>query len=58
MYLLDGQYGYNGLYIGVPAVLGSNGVEKVIEMQLDENEKSMLEKSAKAVADVVGVLGY
>ena len=56
--LLDGQYGYNGLYIGVPAVLGSNGVEKVIEMQLDENEKSMLEKSAKAVADVVGVLGY
>jgi malate dehydrogenase len=56
--LLDGQYGYNGLYIGVPAVLGSAGVEKVIEMQLDDNEKAMLEKSAKAVADVVGVLGY
>jgi malate dehydrogenase len=56
--LLDGQYGYNGLYIGVPAVLGSAGIEKVIEMQLDENEKAMLEKSAKAVADVVGVLGY
>ena len=56
--LLDGQYGYNGLYIGVPAVLGSTGVEKVIEMQLDDTEKAMLDKSAKAVADVVGVLGY
>jgi malate dehydrogenase len=56
--LLSGQYGYNNLYIGVPAVLGSSGVEKVIEMQLDDNEKAMLDKSAKAVADVVGVLGY
>jgi malate dehydrogenase len=56
--LLDGQYGYNGLYIGVPAVLGSSGVEKVIEMQLDDSEKAMLDKSAKAVADVVSVLGY
>jgi malate dehydrogenase len=56
--LLDGQYGYNGLYIGVPAVLGSTGVEKVIEMQLDDSEKAMLDKSAKAVADVVSVLGY
>jgi malate dehydrogenase len=56
--LLDGQYGYSGLYIGVPAVLGSAGVERVIEMQLDDSEKAMLDKSAKAVADVVGVLGY
>jgi malate dehydrogenase len=56
--LLDGQYGYSGLYIGVPAVLGSGGVEKVIEMQLNDEEKAMLDKSAKAVSDVVGVLGY
>lgn len=56
--LLNGQYGYNNLFIGVPAVLGSNGVEKVIEMQLNDEEKAMLEKSAKAVADVVSVLGY
>lgn len=56
--LLDGQYGYSGLYIGVPAVLGSAGVEKVIEMQLNDAEKAMLDKSAKAVTDVVGVLGY
>jgi len=55
---LKGQYGYNNLFVGVPAVLGANGVEKVIEMQLDDNEKAMLEISAKAVRDVVGVLGY
>src|SRR5690606_11559460 len=41
--LLDGQYGYSGLYIGVPAVLGSAGVEKVIEMQLNDTEKAMLD---------------
>ena len=55
---LNGQYGYNNLYIGVPAVLGAKGIERVIEMELDENEKAMLEVSAKAVQDVVSVLGY
>jgi malate dehydrogenase len=56
--LLNGQYGYNGLYIGVPAVLGAKGVEKIIQMDLNDEEKGMLEISAKAVQDVVGVLGY
>ena len=56
--LLNGEYGYNGLYVGVPAVLGKNGVEKVIEMQLDDTEKAMLAKSAASVKSVVGVLGY
>ncbi len=55
---LKGQYGYENLFIGVPAVLGAGGIERVIEMQLDDNEKAMLEISAKAVRDVVGVLGY
>lgn len=55
---LKGQYGYENLFVGVPAVLGANGVEKVIEMQLDDSEKAMLEISAKAVRDVVGLLGY
>lgn len=55
---LTGQYGYNGLYIGVPAVLGKNGVERVIEMELNDEEKAMLEISANAVRSVVGVLGY
>ena len=56
--LLNGQYGYNGLYIGVPAILGAKGVEKIIEMELNDEEKGMLEVSAKAVQDVVGILGY
>jgi len=56
--LLDGQYGYNGLYIGVPTVLGAGGVERVIEMQLNDEEKKMLEVSAEAVRSVVNILGY
>ncbi len=56
--LLNGQYGYNGLYIGVPAVLGAQGVERVIEMQLNDEEKAMLKVSADAVQSVVGILGY
>jgi malate dehydrogenase len=56
--LLNGEYGYKNLFIGVPAVLGAGGVEKVIEMQLNDEEKAMLEISANAVRDVVGVLGY
>jgi malate dehydrogenase len=56
--LLTGQYGYDGLFIGVPAVLGAGGVEKVIEMELNDEEKNMLKISADAVQDVVSVLGY
>lgn len=56
--LLNGEYGYNGLYIGVPAVLGAAGIEKVIEMELNDEEKAMLDISANAVKSVVGVLGY
>ncbi|RMF81034.1 MAG: malate dehydrogenase, partial [Chloroflexi bacterium] len=56
--LLHGEYGYEGLYIGVPAVLGAGGVEKVIEMELNDEEKQMLNISAEAVKSVVGVLGY
>jgi len=55
---LNGEYGYEGLYIGVPAVLGANGVEKVIEMKLNNEEKAMLEVSAEAVRSVVEILGY
>ncbi|MBZ0281202.1 MAG: malate dehydrogenase [Anaerolineae bacterium] len=56
--LLNGEYGYNGLYIGVPAVLGAKGIEKVITMDLNDEEKTMLDVSAKAVQDVVNILGY
>ena len=56
--LLKGQYGYSDLFMGVPALLGAKGAERVIEMQLNDEEKAMLEVSAKAVRDVVGILGY
>jgi malate dehydrogenase len=55
---LQGEYGYEGLYIGVPAVLGVNGIERVIEMELNEEEKGMLDHSANAVRTVVDILGY
>lgn len=56
--LLNGQYGYTGLYIGVPAVLGAKGVERIIVMDLNAEEKTMLDNSAEAVRSVVSVLGY
>jgi len=56
--LLQGEYGYNDLYIGVPCVLGKDGVEKIIEMKLGDKEKAMLEVSANAVRDVVKILPY
>jgi malate dehydrogenase len=56
--LLNGEYGYKDLFIGVPAILGAKGVERIIEMQLNDDEKAMLEVSAKAVRDVVSILGY
>lgn len=55
---LDGQYGYDKLFIGVPCVLGANGIERVIEMKLSTEEKAMLDHSAEAVRSVVAVLGY
>ena len=46
------------LFIGVPAVLGAGGVEKIVEMKLGEKEKGMLEISANAVREVVALLPY
>lgn len=54
----QGEYGYNDLFIGLPAVLGRGGVEKIIEMDLTEEERAMLDHSADAVRTVVDVLGY
>ena len=50
---LTGQYGVNGAYIGVPVVLGANGVERIVEITLDEAEKAMF---AKSVASVNGLI--
>jgi malate dehydrogenase len=55
--LLEGEYGIDGLYIGVPVVLGAGGVERVIELDLDADEQAQLAASADAVREVVAVLG-
>ena len=46
---VDGAYGLDGLYVGVPVVLGANGVERIVEIDLDDDEKSMFNKSVVAV---------
>ncbi len=53
---LQGEYGYDGIYLGVPVVLGKNGIEKIIELQLNEDEKALLAESVEAVRNVMGVL--
>ena len=54
--MLNGEYGMKDIYLGVPVVLGKNGIEKIIEVKLDEAEKELLETSAKAVRSVMDVL--
>ena len=53
---LEGEYGQNDICIGVPAVIGKNGVEKVIELKLTDEEKELFEKSAAAVRKTNSVL--
>lgn len=53
---LEGEYGYDGIYLGVPTILGAGGIEKVIELELTEEEKAALDKSADAVRNVMAVL--
>jgi malate dehydrogenase len=53
---LEGEYGIDNCYLGVPAILGKNGVEKVIELELNSEEKDLLETSRKHVKEVMEVL--
>jgi malate dehydrogenase len=53
---LDGEYGLKDIYLGVPVILGKNGIEKIIELKLNEDEKKLLNESANAVKEVMGVL--
>ena len=50
---LTGQYGLSGLFVGVPAVIGAGGVERIVEFPLDEAEKAMFAKSAEAVRGLI-----
>ncbi|HEY6607218.1 MAG TPA: malate dehydrogenase [Gaiellaceae bacterium] len=53
---LEGEYGIDGLYMGVPVKLGTRGIEQIVELDLTDEEQSMLSASAEAVREVVGVL--
>lgn len=53
---LEGEYGYNDIYLGVPTILGANGIEQIIELELTEEEKAALNKSAKSVSNVLELI--
>lgn len=53
---LDGEYGYSNIYLGVPTILGGNGIEQVIELELTKDEKAALDKSVSSVKNVLNVL--
>lgn len=50
---LNGEYGQNGIYVGVPVVIGKNGVEKIVEIELNDEEKASFDKSVDAVKDLI-----
>src|SRR5699024_10350303 len=53
---LEGEYGYSDIYLGVPTVLGGNGIEKIIELELTDEEKAALDKSVDSVKNVLDLL--
>ncbi|KUP06653.1 malate dehydrogenase [Bacillus coahuilensis m2-6] len=53
---LEGEYGFDGIYLGVPTILGGRGIEKILELDLTEEEKAALEKSADSVKSVMATL--
>jgi malate dehydrogenase len=54
---LQGEYGIDGLYVGVPCKLGSRGLEQIVEIKLTQDEQAQLKKSADAVKELCGVIG-
>jgi malate dehydrogenase len=54
---LQGEYGINGLFVGVPVKLGAQGIEQIVEVELSESERGLLKKSADAVKELVEVMG-
>jgi malate dehydrogenase len=53
---LEGEYGIKDCYLGVPVILGKNGIERIIELDLNDEEKALMEASRKAVREVMDVL--
>jgi len=53
---LNGEYGLENIFMGVPVKLGRNGIEEIIEIELNQDEKKLLQESARSVKDVMKVL--
>ena len=53
---LEGEYGIQGLYVGVPCKLGAKGIEQIMEVKLTEEERAALQKSAASVRELVEVI--
>ena len=53
---LEGEYGINGLFAGVPVKLGANGIEQIYQVKLQPDEQSQLDKSAAAVKELIDVI--
>ncbi|ASZ62380.1 malate dehydrogenase [Bacillus subtilis] len=53
---LEGEYGYEGIYLGVPTIVGGNGLEQIIELELTDYERAQLNKSVESVKNVMKVL--
>jgi malate dehydrogenase len=53
---LEGEYGLSGLFLGVPCKLGRNGLEKILEIDLTDDERAALERSAQAVREPMSVI--
>ena len=53
---LEGEYGINGVYVGVPVKLGGNGVEEIVDLDLTDEEQAALDKSAAAVRELIEVM--
>ena len=56
--LLEGEYGCNGICIGVPCVLGSGGIEKIIELKLNETEKKFFDLGVQSVKNAIKFLSF
>jgi len=54
---LEGEYGQKGLFVGVPVKLGASGIEQIVEIKLQPEEKAALDKSSASVRELVTILG-
>ena len=53
MCIRDRQYGVRGIYVGVPVVIGANGVERIVEIKLDRSERAAFKKSVRSVETLI-----